>query len=41
MIIICDMYDELLVRLRRNYEIGIVVLVIDVGSSSDVRLKNY
>ena len=40
MIIIGDMYDELLVRSRRNHEIGIVALVTDAGSSSDVRLKN-
>ena len=41
MIMICDMYDELLVRSRRNHEIGIVALVTDAGSSSDVGLKNY
>ena len=41
MIIIGDMYDELLVRSRRNHEIGIVAFVTDAGSSSDMRLKNH
>ena len=40
-IIIGDMYDELLVRSRRNHEMGIVAFVTDAGSSSDVRLKNH
>ena len=41
MIIICDMYDELLVRSMRNHEMDIVASVTDAGSSSDVELKNY